>query len=61
MDILWQNMVYYKNVLKNVFFMVSTFLTSINSLSAIQLSCISMNNQACKVRPEIQELMKQDT
>ena len=24
-----------------------------NSLSATPLSCISMNNQACKVRPEI--------
>ena len=33
--------------------MVSTFLTSINSLSTIQLSYISMNNEACKIRPEI--------
>ena len=40
-------------LLKNVFFVVSTFLTSINSLSTIQLSCISMNNEACKIRPEI--------
>ena len=35
------------SLLKNVF-IGSTFLTSINSLS-----CISMNNEACKVRPEI--------
>ena len=36
-----------------MFFVVSKFLTSINSLSVIQLSCISMNNQACKIRREI--------
>ena len=29
------------------------FLLCVNPLSAIPLSCISMNNQACKVRPEI--------
>ena len=38
---------------KKCFFVVSTFLTSINSLSTIQLSYISMNNEACKIRPEI--------
>ena len=28
-------------------------LTSVNLLSAAPLSCISMNNQECKVRPQI--------
>ena len=31
---------------------------STNQLSATPLSCVSMNNQECRVRPE---LMKQDT
>ena len=30
-----------------------TVLSCVNPLSATLLSCISMNNQACKVRPEI--------
>ena len=30
-----------------------TVLSCINPLTATQLSCISMNNQECKVRPEI--------
>ena len=30
-----------------------TVLSCVNSLSASPLSCISMNNQACKVRTEI--------
>ena len=30
-----------------------TFLSFVNPLSATSLSCISMNNQECKVRPEI--------
>ena len=30
-----------------------TVLSCVNPLSATPLSCISMNNQACKVRPEI--------
>ena len=34
--------------IKRCFYAASTFLTSVNSLS-----CISMNNQECKVRPEI--------
>ena len=34
--------------IKKCFFVVSTFLTSINSLS-----CISMANKECKVRPEM--------
>ena len=37
--------------LKNVFFIRSLFLSSL--VSTTLLSCISMNNQACKVRPEI--------
>ena len=34
--------------IKRCFYAVSTFFTSVNLLS-----CISMNNPACKVRPEI--------
>ena len=34
--------------IKKCFYVASTFLTSVNSLS-----CISMNNQGCKLRPEI--------
>ena len=34
--------------IKKCFFVVSTFLTSVNSLN-----CISMTNKECKVRPEI--------
>ena len=30
-----------------------TVLSSVNPLSTNQLSCISMNNEECKVRPEI--------
>ena len=26
---------------------------NVNSLNAIQLKCVSVNNQECKVRPEI--------
>ena len=44
-----------KNNIK-VFFTRLAFLstlTSVNFLSAAPLSCISMNNQECKVRPQI--------
>ena len=37
--------------IKKYFFIWSLFVSSLVSL--IPLSCISMNNQACKVRPEI--------
>ena len=37
--------------LKNVFYIGSLFLSSL--VSATSLSCISMKNQECKVRPEI--------
>ena len=37
--------------LKNVFYIGSLFLSSL--VSATSSSCISMNKQACKVRPEI--------
>ena len=33
------------------FFIISLFLS--NLVSTTSLSCISMNNQACKARPEI--------
>ena len=33
--------------------MFLTVLSYVNSLSATSLSCILMNNQECKVRPEI--------
>ena len=37
-------------------------LASLSTLASITLlSCISMNNQECKVRPKSQEQMKQDT
>ena len=44
--------------IKNAFFSGLTILSSVNPLSATQLSatplkCISMTNQECKVRPEI--------
>ena len=42
--------------IKKVFFTRLAFLstlTSVNFLSAAPLSCISMNNQECKVRPQI--------
>ena len=36
-------------------------LASLSTLASINLlSCISMNNQECKVRPKSQERMKQD-
>ena len=37
--------------IKNVFHIGSLFLSSL--ISTPPLSCISMNNQVCKVRPEI--------
>ena len=37
--------------IKKCFFIGSLFLS--NLVSATSLSCISMNNQACKARPEI--------
>ena len=37
--------------IKRCFFIGSLFLSSL--LSTTPLSCISINNQACKVRPEI--------
>ena len=40
-------------LLKSTFFIGLAFLTSVNSLNAIPLSCISMNNQECKVRSQI--------
>ena len=41
---------------KKVFFIGLTILSgfaSINSLNAVPLSCISMNNQECKTRPQV--------
>ena len=39
--------------IKKYFFIGLAFLTSVNSLNTIPLSCISMNNQECKVRSQI--------
>ena len=39
--------------IKKVFFTGLTFLSSANLLTVTPLWCISMNNQECKVRPEI--------
>ena len=38
-------------LIKKCFFIGSLFLSSL--VSTTPISCISMNNQACKVRPEI--------
>ena len=41
---------------KKVFFVGLTILsrfTKANSLNAIPLSCISMSNQECKIRPQV--------
>ena len=45
---------------KKLFFIGLTILsdfTNVNNLNAIPLSCISMNNQACKARPHHNLLM----
>ena len=39
--------------IKKTFLVGLTILSYVNLLSTNQLSCISMNNQKCKVRPEI--------
>ena len=39
--------------IKKVFFTGLNILSSVNLLTAIPLRWISMNNQECKVRPEI--------
>ena len=39
--------------IKKIFLTGLTVLPYVNLLSATPLSCISINNQACKVRPEI--------
>ena len=39
--------------IKTIFLTGLTVLSHINPLSTNQLGCISMNNQECKVRPEI--------
>ena len=39
--------------IKKCFFVGLTFLINTNSLNAIPLSCISMDNQECKTRPQI--------
>ena len=40
-------------LIKNTLLVVLTVLSHLNPLSATSLSCISINNQKCKVRPEI--------
>ena len=40
-------------IIKKIFLMGLMVLSCVNPLSLSSLSCISMNNQACKVRPEI--------
>ena len=39
--------------IKKVLFTGLTILSSPNQLNATPLRCVSMNNQECKVRPEI--------
>ena len=41
--------------IKKIFFTATTFF-SCNALNAIPLRCVSMNNQECKVRPEISNI-----
>ena len=41
--------------------MFLTVLSCVNLLSATPLSCISMSNQACKVRPEIFNVNSDET
>ena len=50
--------------IKKVFHFGSSFLSSVvsaASLNAIPLSCISMNNQECKVRPKIVNVNSNET
>ena len=39
--------------IKKIFLTQLTVLSDLNPLSATSLSCISMNNQKCKAKPEI--------
>ena len=39
--------------IKKAFFARLTILSSVNFLNKTPLKCVSMNNQKCKVRPEI--------
>ena len=39
--------------IKKAFFTVLTILSNINPLSGTNLKCVSMDNQRCRVRPEI--------
>ena len=39
--------------IKKAFFAGLTILSGVNSLNKTPLKCVSMNNQKCKVRPEI--------
>ena len=39
--------------IKKAFFAGLTILSSVNSVNKTPLKCVSMNNQKCKVRPEI--------
>ena len=43
--------------IKKVFFTGLTNLSSVNLLTVTPLRCISMNNQECKIRPEIVNLI----
>ena len=47
--------------IKKYFFIGLAFLTSVNSLNAIPLSCTLMNNQECKVRSQIVNVNGDDT
>ena len=40
-------------IIKKIFLSGLMVLSCVNPLRASSLSCISMNNQACKVRPKI--------
>ena len=42
--------------IKKMFFTGLTILSSVNPLSTTPLKCISMNNQGCKVRSEINDV-----
>ena len=46
--------------IKKAFFTGLTILSNVNLLNATQLKYVSMNNQECKVRPEIENVNSEE-
>ena len=40
-------------IINKMFFAGLTILSSVNTLNATQLKCVSMTSQECRLRPEI--------